>query len=105
MIRKRYWAWGLLIKYGGLVNKSIYQFKKVLDLQPDNVVALNNIGLIYTFRRVNMTVQFLCIKNCCRILPDYLEALYNLGLTFYFKGDIDKAVNTWKKVASIDPAL
>jgi tetratricopeptide (TPR) repeat protein len=23
-------------------------------------------------------------------------------LTFYFKGDLDKAVNTWEKVASID---
>ena len=38
---------GIAYKDGRPVNKSIYQFKKVLDHQPDNVVALNNIGLIH----------------------------------------------------------
>ena len=37
--------------------------------------------------------------------PDYLEGLYNLGLAYYFKGDLDGAIDIWEKVASVDPAF
>ncbi len=36
---------------------------------------------------------------------DYLEGLYNLGLAYYFKGDLDGAIDVWEKVASVDPAF
>jgi tetratricopeptide (TPR) repeat protein len=32
-----------------------------------------------------------------------VEGLYNLGLTYYFKGDLDTAINTWEKAAKINP--
>ena len=30
---------------------------------------------------------------------------YNLGLAYYFKGDLDGAIDAWEKVASVDPAF
>ncbi len=30
---------------------------------------------------------------------------YNLGLAYYFKGDLDGAIDAWEKVASVDRAF
>lgn len=40
-----------------------------------------------------------------QVKPDYLEGLYNLGLAYYFNGDLDGAIDAWEKVASVDPAF
>ena len=75
----------------------------MLSLQPDNVSALNNLGLI-SIQKGQYDKAISLYGKLNQTKPDYLEGLYNLGLAFYFRGDLDEAINTWEKVASIDSA-
>jgi len=38
-----------------------------------------------------------------RIKPDFTEALYNRGLAYATKGDLDKALADWEEVLRINP--
>lgn len=101
---------GLLLKEGDeLVKKEDFEqakvkFKRVLDLSPQNLEALENLGLIYmrltSFEPEKAREVF---EKMLSINPDLLLPMFRLGGLFENQGDIQKALSLYEKTSVKDP--
>ena len=79
-------------------------YKNVLEIQPNNVQALNNIGAAfnnaYTY---NEAIKYL--KKCIELRPNYALPYANLANSYNLSDDLDKAIEYANKAIAIDPNL
>jgi len=103
---KLYNAMGLAYMGKGLLNESEFYLKKALKLNPDYSEARNNLGVVlYQMGRYDEA-----IREFEKVLSDVLyktpqQAYLNLGLVYFAKGDMRRAVFYFKKAISIDPGF
>ena len=79
-------------------------YKNVLELEPDNVAALNNIGAAYN----NAYSYQEALKNLSKAIelkPDYPIALANLANSYNLLNKLDDALNYANKAIEINPNL
>lgn len=77
-------------------------YQKVLEIQPENTDALNNLGGVFQARG-KLDEAIACYKKATSINPDSAEAHYNLGNALKEQGELDKAVASYQKAISIKP--
>lgn len=77
--------------------------KKVLLLQPRNVVALNTRGLINLQAGRLSIARWVFEEKALREDPNSTEALTNLGVTYLKMGETPKAVASFEKALVVDP--
>jgi len=88
-------------KSGNLIMaESIY--RKILEIQPDNVNALHFLGLIY-FENKDFDSAIEYISKSLNIEPAYPEALLNMGLVLMAKGHFDEALYYLRKSFQFNP--
>lgn len=78
------------------------QFKRAIELDPGNVLALNNLsGIYYSMGRVDEAVEI--IERSIRV--DSTQGLphYNLGMVYEKRGDMERAVEKYRKALSLMP--
>ncbi len=103
---KLYHAMGLAYMGKGLLKESLSYFEKALKINPDYSEARNNFGVVlYQLGRFDEA-----IREFEKVLSDVLyktpqQAYLNLGLVYYAKGDIRRAVFYFKKAISVDPGF
>ena len=101
---KLYNAMGLAYMGKGLLKEAESYFEKALKLNPDYSEARNNLGVVlYQMRRYDEA-----IREFERVLSDVLyktpqQAYLNLGLVYFAKGEMRRALFYFKKAISIDP--
>ena len=77
-------------------------YKEVIELDPKNVVALNNLGTIYLFsRKFEKATEF--FKKAIEIKSDYLDAKKNLQIVNQKIEEKNNIVELWKECISISP--
>jgi predicted Zn-dependent protease len=79
-------------RYAGNYDSSEYYYKKILAEDPENLDALNGIGILSLNRKRydQAANQF---DDALRIDPDYKYARYNKALTFYYQKNYRKSLN------------
>ena len=77
-------------------------YNKILEIDPNYVPALNNIGLIYQGLRENQKAKE-CYEKAIEINPNYAIARNNLGNIFKDLGEYQKAKDCFEKAIEIDP--
>ena len=83
-------------------NSEMALWQEVLQYQPHNLVAHNNLGLILTNAgRIQESIAEL--KATLAIKPDYLYALNNLGNAYSAAGQLPEAVESLKEAVRVDP--
>jgi type IV pilus biogenesis/stability protein PilW len=91
-------ALGLAYQQKQLYDKAIEQYNKALQLNPKLTEARNNYGTVLMVKGMldEAIAQFdLCLKD-----PEYgtpEKALYNIGVSHFNKGDLDKAMDYYEK--------
>ena len=90
-----------LKKEGDLANAEI-NLKEALKLDPDNFIALNNIGNIYSIKNDQKKAKIFFIK-AIKIKPDYSSAIFNLALINEEMGNNKEAIKLYKKAINYDP--
>jgi cellulose synthase operon protein C len=79
------------------------QYRKVLEVQPDNPLASNNLAYVMLQQGGNVDVAFAMAQTARRQLPDNPNSADTLGLAFYQKHVYTSAVNLFKEAVKKEP--
>jgi Tfp pilus assembly protein PilF len=78
------------------------KIQKSLEINPDEPMANNNLGVIY-LKQKNFKQAISYFEKELKINTNYDNALFNLGLAYYQIGEKEKALSFWKKTIAVNP--
>jgi len=86
----------------GNLDKAMTEFKKVLDMDPANPLAHNNMGIIYKRKGLYVTAidEF---KQALEGMPNYYKTFNNLGNVYYERQYYDEAEKFYLKCLKVKP--
>lgn len=79
------------------------QYDKVLEVQPDNPLASNNLAFVLLEQGGNVDLAFRLAQTARRQLPDNPNSADTLGWAFYHKHVYTSAINLFKEAVKKDP--
>ena len=84
--------------------KSIINFNKIIEIEPDNYRAIYNLGISY-FNLGKIDKAMKAYNDAIKIKPDYKHCYYNIGLIHEVMNDLQKSLKFYKKALEIDPTF
>jgi tetratricopeptide (TPR) repeat protein len=88
----------------GEFEKAITEFEAVLQIDPDNVSAMSNLGVVYyNLGRLDEAIQQ--YQEAIARAPDDADIHSNLAAAFVQKGQLDKALQEYESAVQINPEL
>ncbi|MCK4534821.1 MAG: tetratricopeptide repeat protein [Syntrophobacterales bacterium] len=85
----------------GNLDKAGEGYRNVLNIEPEQVFALNNLGVIYMSRGRNKNAEVM-FKRAISLRGDYVNPYYNLACLYSQEGNIPHALDYLKKAARIN---
>jgi cellulose synthase operon protein C len=79
------------------------QYRKALEIQPENPLASNNLAYVMLQQGGNVDVAFAMAQTARRQLPDNPNSADTLGWAFYHKQVYTSAINLFKEAVKKDP--
>ena len=79
------------------------QYQKVLELQPENPQASNNLAYVMLQQGGNVDIAFQMAQTARKKLPDNANAADTLGWAFYHKHVYTSAINLFKEAVKKEP--
>jgi tetratricopeptide (TPR) repeat protein len=79
------------------------QYQKVLEMEPQNPVASNNLAYVMLQQGGNVDVAFAMAQTARRQLPDNANSADTLGWAFYHKAVYTSAITLFKEAIKKDP--
>ncbi|MEW6054475.1 MAG: tetratricopeptide repeat protein [Nitrospirota bacterium] len=77
---------------------------QILEMQPDNLRALNILAIIYA-QRSEYDSAIDCLKKALNVDPSHANLLSNLGHAYFEKGDLKNAIRCFRKAIKLNPQL
>jgi len=94
---------GLEFQERGLFDLAIQEYNKALELDPDNLDVLVNLGAAYLQKGLpERSTQIL--NRALSRKPDHPLALFNLGKAYLYREDAEKALETFEKARLVMPS-
>jgi cellulose synthase operon protein C len=79
------------------------EYKKVLEIQPENPLASNNLAYVMLQQGGNVDLAFTMAQTARRQLPDNPNSADTLGWAFYHKHVYTSAITLFKEAVKKDP--
>jgi tetratricopeptide (TPR) repeat protein len=79
-------------------------YHKALILDPGNVYALNNLGVIY-IQEGNYLEAQKSLEDAIQQKPEYVDPYYNLACLYALKGEVMKSLAQLKRAVSLDTSV
>jgi tetratricopeptide (TPR) repeat protein len=79
------------------------QYQKVLEIQPENPLASNNLAYVMLQQGGNVDIAFRMAQTARRQLPDNANSADTLGWAFYHKHVYTSAINLFKEAVKKEP--
>jgi tetratricopeptide (TPR) repeat protein len=92
-----------LLQTNGRFKESTTIYQQVLTLQPDNVIAINNMAWILCEEYSKYQQAFELVQRGLKIAPDYIDLIDTRGVVYYKLGQCDKAVQDFTRCLEIYP--
>jgi tetratricopeptide (TPR) repeat protein len=86
----------------GKVDKAEEIYKKIINIDPNNIISLNNLGSILNTKE-NFEKSLSFVNRALEIKPDYADALNNKGNCLKGLNKFDEAIEYYKKGLIIKP--
>ena len=86
----------------GKVDKAEEIYKKIINIDPNNIISLNNLGSILNTKE-NFEKSLSFVNRALEIRPDYADALNNKGNCLKGLNRFDEAIEYYKKALIIKP--
>ena len=78
-------------------------YQQVLELDPNHVEALNNLGVaLHAQGKIDEAMA--CLRRAVTLKPDYADAHSNLGNALKEQGKLDEAVACYRQALELNPA-
>jgi tetratricopeptide (TPR) repeat protein len=87
-----------------LIAKAIGAYSKVLEFNPDNLNAKTDLGACYADGTSEPMKGIMMLREVVEKDPNHEMAQYNLGMLSVKSGQLDKAIERFNKVLTINPA-
>jgi arylsulfatase A-like enzyme/cytochrome c-type biogenesis protein CcmH/NrfG len=95
-------AYGVALADQGMLDQATQQFQRVLQSDPNNAPALQNLGIV-ALRRQDMTSAQQHLSRALELNPRLPLALNTLGVVYARQGDFARAVEMWNRAVDVDP--
>jgi tetratricopeptide (TPR) repeat protein len=82
----------ILMEITGRSTESAKLYKSILELDPGNLIAINNLAWILSEKEGKHQVAFELAQKGLIIAPDYLDLIDTRGVVYYRMGEFEKAV-------------
>lgn len=86
-----------------LVTKAINSYSKVLEFNPENLNAKTDLGACYADGTSEPMKGIMMLREVVEKDPNHEMAQYNLGMLSVKSGQLDKAIDRFNKVLTINP--
>jgi tetratricopeptide (TPR) repeat protein len=86
---------------GDFVNAAV-EYKRVLDVKPDDAQAQAALGTIY-FKLARYPDALTCFREAARLNPNDADVQANLGTLLVFAGDWSAAIQAYQRALAINP--
>lgn len=96
-----YYLRGWTLKEKGDTIHAVQSYKKAIELKPDYEQPFEELGLLYALKGDRLAIDYL--NSTININPKNLNAMYALGLFYQEHGMIQKALDTYQNILTIDP--
>ena len=86
----------------GLFDEAIEEYKLAIVKEPQKIEYYNNLGTILN-KQKRFKDAILVYLKAIEISPYYVDAHYNLAVTYWESGNWTGVINEFEKVLQIDP--
>ena len=83
-------------------DEAIACYNEIIENEPDNLVALFNLGSCYLFMS-NKDKAIAAYNKILQKNPLHVDSLYNKAYTYKTFGDLDTAIEMYNQILTIDP--
>jgi arylsulfatase A-like enzyme/Tfp pilus assembly protein PilF len=95
-------AFGIALADQNRSDEAVRQFNRVLEADPNNAPALQNLGIV-ALRRDDVAGAQTYLGRALALNPRLPLALNTLGVVYARQGDYARAVSSWNQAVAIDP--
>lgn len=94
---------GMFLQAGSKFDEARHTYQKLLQADPDNVLAYYNLGYLYLTEYLAFDTAAAYFDSAATVKPDYVEAIYNKGLALEEMEEFGRAETAYRHALSIDP--
>ncbi|MFZ0034915.1 MAG: tetratricopeptide repeat protein, partial [Sedimentisphaerales bacterium] len=96
-------ALAMLLQTTGRPAESAVLYQQILALQPDDVIAINNLAWILCEENSKYQQALELVQRGLKIAPDYIDLIDTRGVVYYKLGQYDKAVQDFTRCLEMYP--
>lgn len=96
-----YYLRGWALKEKGDTIHAVQSYKKAIELKPDYEQPFEELGLLYALKGDRLAIDYL--NSTININPKNLNAMYALGLFYQDHSMIQKALETYQNILTVEP--
>jgi tetratricopeptide (TPR) repeat protein len=93
----------MLLQATGRPAESAILYQQILALQPDDVIAINNLAWILCEENSKYQQALELVQRGLRIAPDYIDLIDTRGVVYYKLGQYDKAIQDFTRCLEMYP--
>jgi tetratricopeptide (TPR) repeat protein len=94
---------GMLLQIRARFTESAELYQRILDLEPDNLVVINNLAWILCKEQGQYQRSLELAQRGLEKAPDYIDLIDTRGMAYYRMGEYDKAVQDFTKCIELYP--
>lgn len=93
----------MLLQTDNRIDESVVLYRQILDLTPENVIAINNLAWILCEEQGKFQEALQLTQRGLKINPDYIDILDTRGVAYYRLGQFEKATEDFIKCVELYP--
>jgi len=98
-------ALAILLQVRGRDEESAALYQRLLELEPDNVIAINNLAWIMCEVQGKYQQALDLAQRGLKIAPNYYDLIDTRGVIYYRLGEFDKAVRDFNECIKLYPGV
>ena len=93
----------MLLQITGRFEESTVLYQRVLELEPDNVIAINNLAWVMCEKQGKYQQALELAQQGLRTAPNYIDLIDTRGVAYYKLGQYDKAIADFSRCLKLYP--